>query len=774
MLKIKDKMELKKYQQKAIDKLNEFLDELETFKFNPRRAFISTQSKEEETVSYNESSFGEIPFICMKLPTGGGKTLVACQSIIEILDRMLKDKLDKGIVIWFTPSEAIKSQTLTKLRDKTDIHRQVLERYFNGNIKVFSNEEALRIRKEDVQENLCIIISSLDAFRKEEQKRGKYKVYQENGELLPHFENIKEEDYLERDEENTVKYSLANVVRLSNPLIVIDEGHKTKTQISINFLKSLNPSFIIEYTATPRAGSNILVNIHSQELKIENMVKIPIVLESSREWQSAIDEGFVQLMELEKLAKKDDEYIRPLALFQAQQEKEDTNKVTVSKIKNYLIKEKKVPEEQIAIKTSKNNELIGINLFSKRCKIRYIITVSALAEGWDCSFAYVLVSVANLGAKIAVEQVIGRIVRMPYAKRRKHEDLNRCYIFASSRNFNEAADQIIKGLEDNGYSKLDLVNRTEKDKKSPFEVSKVVKEDLGIPVLAFENEELSFGEHLLTKDFELKKQDYKFDFIPPCDSDGRAIIDIEKGDKWRRGKQTVLNLGFKEKNPSEKELILWLDRKLRFSELGMEDKIEYIRKSIKYQLDGKKKTLQEISVNRYSYKEKLEEQIKKVMEEYAKKNFDKFLKVGKIRLKVFDKFPDKIALKEEIRQDYNKNFYERIDKLNREEKGFIDRIDLSTLPNIKFWVRCREKQKDSFALQGWERRRFYPDFVAVTNKWNIIAFEWKGEDRKDNPDTKYKEEVGKIWAKLGNGKLYFFLVHNGNVGDVLKETKKIE
>lgn len=765
-------MDLRKYQQKAIDQLNEFLEELETFNFNPRKAFISIKSKEEEAVSYNESSFGEIPFICMKLPTGGGKTLVACQSVIEILNNTLKDKLDKGIVMWFTPSEAIKSQTLTKLKDKKDIHRQFLEKAFDGNLKIFSNEESLKIRKEDIEDNLCIIVASLDAFRKEEQKRGKYKVYQENGELLPIFENIKEDNSLEKDEEGTIIYSLANVVRLSNPLIIIDEGHKTKTPISIDFLKSLNPSFIVEYTATPRAGSNVLVNIHTQELKQEDMVKIPIVLESSREWQNAIDEGFVQLIELDKLAKKDKEYIRPIALFQAQQEKESENKVIVQDIKSYLMREKKVTEEQIAIKTSKNNELEGVNLFSKRCKVKYIITVSALAEGWDCSFAYILVSVANLGSKIAVEQVIGRIVRMPYAKRRKHDDLNKCYIFASARNFNEAASQIIKGLENNGYSKLDLVNRTEKDKKSPFEVLKALKEDLEIPIIAFEDGELSFGEHLLGEDFELQKQDHKFDFIPPCDTDGRAIIDIEE-DKWRRGKQTVLNLGYKEKNPSEKDLVLWLDRKLRFPEITMEDKIKYIKKAIKYQLDEKKKTLSEISVNRYPFKEKLEEQIRKVMTDYAKKNFDEFLKKGKIKVKVFEKFSDKIELKEESPQDYNKNFYEKIDKLNREEKEFVDRLDLETLPNIKFWARCREKQKDSFALQGWERRRFYPDFVAITDKGNIVAFEWKGEDRKDNPDTIYKKDLGKIWEILGKGKLHFFLVHNGNVEEVLKEIKKL-
>ena len=125
--------------------------------------------------------------------------------------------------------------------------------------------------------------------------------------------------------------------------------------------------------------------------------------------------------------------------------------------------ERKIPAEEIAIKTSEKNELDGVDLFSKTCKIRYIITVNALAEGWDCSFAYVLISVANLGSKIAVEQIIGRIIRMPYAKRKANEDFNRSYVFASAQNFNEAANQIISGLETNGYSRADIISSDKKD-----------------------------------------------------------------------------------------------------------------------------------------------------------------------------------------------------------------------------------------------------------------------------------------------------------------------
>src|SRR5581483_5341098 len=343
-------MELKRYQATTLETLEKFL--LEMRKVGLKYAFMGISES-----AYNSTSFEETPFLCIKIPTGGGKTLVGCHAVELIMSTALQNKLDRGIIVWFTPSEAIKTQTLKKFKDRKDWHRQTLDEAFDNNVKVFSNEEALRIRKEDVSDNLCIIISSLEAFRKEKTLQKNYKVYQENGALLDHFQHITEPTYLERDSEETVINSLANVVRLSNPLIVIDEGHKTKTKLSIDFLKDLNPSFIIEYTATPREGSNILVDVHASELKAEEMVKIPIVLESAAQWQDALARGIQQRIELEKETRKlTSEYIRPIALLQAQPKSKDGHSITVDQIKESLL-ERKIPLEEIAVKTSDRNEL---------------------------------------------------------------------------------------------------------------------------------------------------------------------------------------------------------------------------------------------------------------------------------------------------------------------------------------------------------------------------------------------------------------------------------
>jgi type III restriction enzyme len=85
--------------------------------------------------------------------------------------------------------------------------------------------------------------------------------------------------------------------------------------------------------------------------------------------------------------------IRPIVLFHAQPRNADDN-TTFEKLKEKLI-ELKIPEEQIKIKTATVNEIKNVDLMSRDCPVRYIITVNALKEGWDCPFAYILASLAD-------------------------------------------------------------------------------------------------------------------------------------------------------------------------------------------------------------------------------------------------------------------------------------------------------------------------------------------------------------------------------------------
>ena len=358
---------------------------------------------------------------------------------------------------------------------------------------------------------------------------------------------------------------------------------------------------------------------------------------------------------------------------------------------------------------------------------------------------------------------------MSASSRSRNEDFNRSYVFASARDFNEAAGQIISGLESNGYSRSDLISGDKKDAVYELEAKKAVTDTLKVPMMALDGDQLSF-EDLIGDDFELAKQDCKFDFQIHYDNDGRAIIDIKKDDEWMRGAQMFLKLSYSDRNFTKSELVQWLDKRLRFALLEKSDKVSFLDKAIEYQLKGH--TLSELSVNRFVLADRMSEFINGVLEKYAKEKFDALIQKKKIATKVSSAFANTISLKQSVPQEFNKNYYEKIDKLNGEELSFVKRLDLDTLPNIKYWARNREKI-DPFYIQGWRKGKFYPDFVAVTKKGTLIALEWKGEDRVSNEDTAYKIEIGEIWEKLGGNKSRFFMVHNGNVEEVLRGVREL-
>jgi len=100
--------------------------------------------------------------------------------------------------------------------------------------------------------------------------------------------------------------------------------------------------------------------------------------------------------------------------------------------------------DQVDVATGNQRELDGVNLFDPTCPIEHVITVEALREGWDCSFAYVFATVANIRSATAVEQLLGRVLRMPFAERRPTEALNHAYAFTTGLGFYDAAN----GLRD--------------------------------------------------------------------------------------------------------------------------------------------------------------------------------------------------------------------------------------------------------------------------------------------------------------------------------------
>ena len=215
----------------------------------------------------------------------------------------------------------------------------------------------------------------------------------------------------------------------------------------------MNPCAIIEFTATPRDRrgrplNNILHSVTARELKVEAMIKLPILLSEHDTWQGAVGGAIAARASLAKSAKDDADYIRPLVLFQAQPKNQE---VTVDALKTYLTEAEGIAPERIAVATGDQRELDGIDLFDRACEIEYVITIEALKEGWDCSFAYVFCSVARIRSAVDVEQLLGRVLRMPYAARRGLPDLNRAYAFVSEPSFGASAQALADKLVSMGF-----------------------------------------------------------------------------------------------------------------------------------------------------------------------------------------------------------------------------------------------------------------------------------------------------------------------------------
>lgn len=220
------------------------------------------------------------------------------------------------------------------------------------------------------------------------------------------------------------------------------------------------------------------------ELKQENMVKLPVFLCNFVNVASVIENAISLQNRLEAIAKNENANLRPIVLFQAQSgANEDAH--TFEKLKNKLVNIG-IKKEQIAIKTAKINELDKIDLLDKDCKIRYIITINALKEGWDCPYAYILASIANKNSTADVEQLIGRVLRQPNARKYTNQELNVSYVLTCSNDFERTAKSVIAGLNGAGFSKDDYRQNDFRELYEP-------REDKGI--LEYANDENNSNEN---------------------------------------------------------------------------------------------------------------------------------------------------------------------------------------------------------------------------------------------------------------------------------------
>lgn len=823
-----------------------------------------------------------IPYVCLRIPTGGGKTLVACEAVsLGVKDLLQKDH---ALILWLVPSDTIRTQTLTRLKDSTDPYRQALDTTL-GHVAVLDIEEATRMKRSLLDSHTVIVVATMQAFRRKDMSG--LNVYKNNGELMSHFENLPPEllEAVEREPEGHFQQSLVNVFRLRRPFVIIDEAHNARQPLSFETLRRLNPSAVLELTATPNLKpqmvkdegetienppSNVLFSVSAYQLKAEEMIKLPIYLRYREPWDALLGDAIGLLNHLAGEARAEEadtgEHIRPIMLLQAQPEYKDKASITVDTVEAKL-KEFGITANQIVVHTGDRRGLddLKVGVMTKESEVRFIITVQALKEGWDCPWAYVLFSVAEMSSSKAVEQILGRVLRMPKAKRKQREDLNNAYAFVASSKFDEAAKALKDGLIASGFEGQDaddlVVERpllpgvpptpvteiapvtttlTDLPKTPlPLDVIDVVKWNpktgeltvekplsptqeaaviqwaptetakqavraavnkragksaeaimakkipaeqgvpFSVPVLAlkqgdflrqFEEDDLIERNH-----WTLAKCDADLPgFLLPAEKRG-IVIDIEKKDEKSR---ETIHQRFLADTDRQQSLLetsaAWPVQKLivaiarSFAHPGLTDaEIDIWLQRVVAGLEQRGVTLEQMTAHRHRLFKAVAARVASLEKEHQKKVYETLLfgdGSGTVHVSLASVFtfdPHKYPVRERYQGlELPRHYYKEIGAMNDEE------IDCARIiahdEQVECWVRNLEKEpKTSFWIQT-STDKFYPDFVAKLKGGQVLAVEYKGRHLADNPDTKEKERLGKLWEERSNGQCLFEMVKGPN------------
>jgi type III restriction enzyme len=466
-------LSLKSYQQAALDALAVFARAAQLK--GPALAFQELVGR-----SYNPDAFSEVPCVCLRIPTGGGKTLLAAHAVATLAREWQAS--DAPVAVWLVPSDTIRSQTLKALQTSGHPYREALEASYGAEVRVCVLDDLATMAPGDWGRKAIVVVATIQSFRIDDT--GQRHVYSFSENFERHFKGCDEarlrvlhdlpdavvtaaevaadRSGVLRGRAGQPRWSLANWLALHAPLLIVDEAHNTKTDKSFTALKRLNPSAILELTATPiPAKTNVLYHVSAQELAAESMIKLPIALaEHPQGWQQAVFAAVQNQRALEGEALKDEAagygYVRPIVLFQAQNENDE---VPPEALRRHLEDELHIPSEQIKVATGDTRELEGLDLAARSCPVRFVITVQALREGWDCPFAYVLCSLQKLSSATAVEQLLGRVLRMPYASPRGREALMRAYAHVCEAKFSSAASELADRLINHmGFEALDLAS----------------------------------------------------------------------------------------------------------------------------------------------------------------------------------------------------------------------------------------------------------------------------------------------------------------------------
>jgi type III restriction enzyme len=803
-------MQMKRYQERVLREVKYFLNALAKHQAAGNR-YASIDAWEEAKNEFDikgvyqlrKNGVGkDLPTYCIKVPTGGGKTLLATQILGLTYETILKTRNGAGLVLWVVPSDQIYKDTLKALRDRRHFYRESLEFAISRRIEIWEKHEIVRLTPGKLRRNLNILMLKLASTNRDAREQLKF-FRDSGGNIVQHFppENAPEEhkalktripnlDMLvenEAREEYLVKTSLGNLVRLCEPPVVLDEGHKVTSDLARRTIDGFNASVVIELSATPPKEANVLVQVSGKELLDEEMIKLPINIANSNQksWKDCLTQARDKREELARFAeehyKSTGKAIRPIVLVQVERtgkDQRDAGLVHSEDVKEHLIQRMGIDKSSIAIKSSEKDDIEGIDLLADGCRVEWIITKAALQEGWDCPFAYILVSLTNTGSQQSMTQLAGRVLRQPYIQKTGFDGLNQSYVFCLRRKASDISREVKKALEKEGYEgdAMSVVDRSEENCKTPGKQESYMREEFRqyyrryadkvyLPCFTIKSskgyEALDYYRHLVS---EVRVTEFNYDSV---DWDLSDEIENAKDSFYRLTLEQVNLEPVEERGAvsleTDEQVIAWLVASLQFDQFSFKqircvvnrvvNRLYSVNACIHGQLGLVKFLLRE-KISGFIERE-TDRRTQEVFERlFAKRRLCFFLKYVETRFEIppVIQINSTRKLVHENGEQVQQSLFDYVpDAFNEYEKAVA--LYLDKRPEVLWWYR-NLVGTEQFSIQGYKRNKIYPDFIVQrgSNKKpiaSVLVLESKGKHLKGNEDTKYKRSIADYFGKVG-------------------------
>lgn len=212
-------LKLKHYQEECLEVLKEYLEEASLL--GAREAFARVTRKHPSDIRQSgyrvRWELENVPYVCLRLPTGGGKTLLATHSVSIATNSFLNR--EKPLVLWLVPTNTMRKQTVQALKQSSPPYREALDAAFGAQgVSVFDVEDINDIRPEDLFRTCCIIVATMQTFRVADSNKDARKIYGENENFEQHFRSLSNTDpKLDKSDSGAVLHSFVNLVHQLYP-----------------------------------------------------------------------------------------------------------------------------------------------------------------------------------------------------------------------------------------------------------------------------------------------------------------------------------------------------------------------------------------------------------------------------------------------------------------------------------------------------------------------------------------------------------------------------